>query len=337
MTILLTGGCGYIGSHTAVELLKAGYEVIIADNLMNSKAEVIKRIEQICGRAPVFYLVDVRDEKSLEAIFTSNKIDATIHFAGLKAVGESVALPIDYYDNNIFGAAVLLRVMKRHGVRKFVFSSSATVYGDTDVIPYTEDLPLNPINPYGRTKAAIEWMLGDLYDSEPGWSISKLRYFNPVGAHPSGLIGENPMGTPNNLMPYITQVAVGRLPKLRVFGDDYPTRDGSCVRDYIHVVDLAKGHLAALEYIKDKEGLFTHNLGSGNGVSVLEMLSAFKESTGVDVNYEMAGRRPGDLPAYWADAEKAAADFGWRTVMSVEDMCRDAYNFQKNNPDGYAE
>jgi len=335
MTILVTGGCGYIGSHAVVELLDAGHHVIIVDNLSNSKVGVVDRIAAICGRWPIFHEADVRDDTALNALFMIHNIDAVIHFAGSKAVGESVSVPLSYYDNNIDGARTLLSVMQRHGVRRFVFSSSATVYGDTTTIPYTEDLPLNPINPYGRTKTAIEWMLNDLYDSEPGWSLSILRYFNPVGAHPSGLIGEDPMGIPNNLMPYITQVAVGRLPELGIFGDDYPTRDGSCIRDYIHVVDLARGHLAALDRIKDKEGLFVHNLGSGEGISVLELAHAFMEANSVEIPYRIKARRSGDLPAFWADPSKALRDMGWKTEKSVVDICRDAYRFQQKNPQGY--
>jgi UDP-glucose 4-epimerase len=337
MAILVTGGCGYIGSHTAAVLTEAGREVVIVDSLVNSKALVVDRIEALTGRRPAFYKADVRNEQALAEVFETHPIEGVIHFAGLKAVGESVAQPLAYYSANIEGAAALLRVMQRQGVRRLVFSSSATVYGDTDIIPYTEDLPLQPMNPYGRTKAAVEWMLTDLYHSQPGWSISILRYFNPVGAHPSGLIGEDPAGIPNNLMPYITQVAVGRRPELGVFGGDYPTPDGSCVRDYIHVMDLAEGHLAALGLIEGSHGLFVHNLGSGRGVSVLEMVKAFSEATGQAVPYSIKPRRAGDLPAYWADASKALRDMNWRTHRSLADICRDAYEFQRQNPKGYVE
>ena len=335
MSVLVTGGAGYIGSHTVVELLKAGQEVVIVDNYSNSKPEVLNRIKTITGKAPTFYEVDVLDREALDAVFEKENIDSVIHFAGYKAVGESVAKPIEYYHNNITSSLVLCDVMRNHGVKKIVFSSSATVYGMNNVSPLTEDLPTSATNPYGYTKVMIEQILQDVAFADSEWSIALLRYFNPIGAHESGLIGEDPTGIPNNLMPYITQVAVGKLPRLSIFGDDYDTPDGTGVRDYIHVVDLALGHIKALEKIKDTNGVGIYNLGTGIGYSVLDLTYNFQKATGVEIPYTVIARRPGDVATCYADATKAKEELGWTAQKTLADMCRDSWNWQKNNPNGY--
>jgi len=335
MSILVTGGAGYIGSHTVVELLNAGQEVVIIDNFCNASREAIARIQEITGRQIACYEADIRNGAALREIFASQKIDSIIHFAGLKAVGESTQIPLEYYDNNINGTLVLLDEMRRAGVFKLVFSSSATVYGDPVSVPIREDFPTSATNPYGRTKLMIEEILRDLSASDPRWGIVLLRYFNPVGAHSSGRIGEDPKGIPNNLLPYITQVAVGRLRELSVFGDDYPTTDGTGVRDYIHVVDLALGHLRALERIAEDQGVFTYNLGTGNGYSVLEMVKVFEQASGKPVPYKIAPRRPGDIAACYADPSLANNELNWKAKRGLEEMMRDSWNWQKNNPEGY--
>nr|WP_319216229.1 UDP-glucose 4-epimerase GalE [uncultured Trichococcus sp.] len=335
MSVLVTGGAGYIGSHTVVELLKAGQEVVIVDNYSNSKPEVLNRIATITGKAPTFYEVDVLDREALDAVFAKEDIDSVIHFAGYKAVGESVAKPIEYYHNNITSSLVLCDVMRSHGVKKIVFSSSATVYGMNNVSPLTEDLPTSATNPYGYTKVMIEQILQDVAFADSEWSIALLRYFNPIGAHESGLIGEDPTGIPNNLMPYITQVAVGKLPRLSVFGDDYDTPDGTGVRDYIHVVDLALGHIKALDKIKGTTGVGIYNLGTGVGYSVLDLVHNFEEANGVEIPYVIVDRRPGDVATCYADATKAQEALGWTAQKTLADMCRDSWNWQKNNPNGY--
>ena len=335
MQILLTGGAGYIGIHTCVELLKAGHDVIIADNLSNSNEEVLARLKTITGKDVPFYKVDIRDREGLRMVFSENDIDAVIHFAGLKAVGESVKLPLKYYDNNITGTVELCRVMNEFGCKKIVFSSSATVYGVAEKMPLTEDMPLGAINPYGRTKLFIEYILNDLCVADPEWSVSLLRYFNPIGAHESGLIGEDPKGIPNNLMPYITQVAVGRLKELQVFGNDYDTVDGTGVRDYIHVVDLAKGHVKAVEWVAENTGCDAVNLGTGNGTSVLELVKAFEKASGVHIPYKIVGRRAGDPAKVYADASKAKKVLGWQAEFGIDRMCADNWRWQHNNPNGY--
>lgn len=335
MSILVTGGAGYIGSHTCVLLLEAGYDVVVLDNLSNSSPKAIGRVEEITGKKIKFYECDILDRDGMRTVFQENKIDAVIHFAGLKAVGESVAVPLKYYENNISGTVYLLEVMQEFGVKKMVFSSSATVYGMTDKVPLTEDLPTSANSPYGQTKLMIEQILQDLAVSDPDWSISLLRYFNPVGAHESGTIGENPKGIPNNLMPYITQVALGKLPQLSIFGNDYPTKDGTGVRDYIHVVDLADGHLKALDKLNTTKGVLIHNLGTGVGYSVLDLVKAFEEANGVTINYKFAPRRPGDVVVCYADPTKAKRELGWEAKKGIVDMCRDSWNWQKNNPNGY--
>jgi len=335
MTILVTGGAGYIGSHTCVMLLEAGYDVVVADNLANSSREAIERVQEITGKTMRFYECDIRDRAGLDALFAANAIDAVIHFAGLKAVGESVAKSLMYYENNIGGTLCLLEAMQAAGVKKIVFSSSATVYGMSDRVPLTEDLPLSANSPYGQTKLFIEQILRDLYISDNAWSISLLRYFNPVGAHPSGKIGEYPSGIPNNIMPYITQVASGKLERLNIFGSDYPTKDGTGVRDYIHVMDLADGHIKALVKLDGSAGVFVHNLGTGVGYSVLELVSAFEEASGVKIPYEFAPRRPGDVTICYADPTKAKAELNWTAEKGIVEMCRDSWNWQKNNPNGY--
>ncbi len=335
MAILVTGGAGYIGSHTCVSLLEEGYNVIVLDNLSNSSSESLNRVEKITGKKIKFYLCDILDKDGMRKVFSENDITAVIHFAGLKAVGESVAEPLKYYKNNISGTVCLLEVMGEFNVKKIVFSSSATVYGVTDKMPLTEDLPTSANSPYGQTKLMIEQMLKDLSVSDDEWSISLLRYFNPVGAHKSGTIGENPKGIPNNLMPYITQVVSGKLEQLSVFGDDYPTKDGTGVRDYIHVVDLAFGHIKALEKVNKDKGIFVHNLGTGVGYSVLDLIKAFEKANGVKVNYKIAPRRPGDVTICYADPSKAKNELGWEAKLTIEDMCRDSWNWQKNNPNGY--
>ncbi len=335
MAILVTGGAGYIGSHTCVELLNAGKDVVVIDNLDNSSAEALSRVEKITGKKITFYEKDVRDEAALREIFSKEKIEAVIHFAGLKAVGESVAKPVLYYDNNLISTLRLLEVMAEFGVKKIVFSSSATVYGTSKDMPIKEQSPLGAINPYGRTKLFIEEMLRDLFVADNTWSIALLRYFNPIGAHKSGTIGEDPKGIPNNLMPYISQVAVGKLEKLSVFGDDYNTPDGTGVRDYIHVVDLAKGHVCAINWVLSNLGCEAFNLGTGNGVSVLELKNAFEKASGVTIPFVIAPRRPGDLDAVFANPEKAKEVLGWQANLNVDDMCQDTWRWQKNNPDGY--
>lgn len=335
MPILITGGVGYIGSHTCVELLNAGYDIVIVDNLSNSKPESLKLIQEITGKSLKFYNVDILNKEKLEEVFKENKIEAVIHFAGLKAVGESVEFPISYYHNNITGTLILCEVMKKHNVKKIVFSSSATVYGMNNKSPLTEDLPLSATNPYGWTKLMIEQILKDIYVSDKEWSVSLLRYFNPIGAHESGKIGEDPNGIPNNLMPYITQVAIGKIDKLNIFGNDYNTHDGTGVRDYIHVVDLAKGHLKALDKILDTNGINVYNLGTGIGYSVLDLVKSFERVTGVRIPYKITNRRPGDIAICYADPSKAYKELGWKAEKSLEDMCRDAWRWQLNNPNGY--
>lgn len=331
MEVLLTGGAGYIGSHTAVELLSVGHKVIIADNYSNSKPDVLGRIQQITGHLPKSYEIDVADAGQLEPVFRENKIDAVIHFAGYKAVGESVEKPVKYYRNNLDTTLSLLEVMEQYGVCKLVFSSSATVYGVPAQLPLTEDMPTSATNPYGQTKLMIEQILRDVGQACPNWSISLLRYFNPVGAHKSGLIGESPNGVPNNLMPYVAQVAAGLRKELRVFGDDYPTKDGTGVRDFIHVVDLAKGHVAALDYICKHTGVSTFNLGTGTPHSVLEMVSAFEKASGRTVPYVICPRRPGDVAECYADAGKAQRELDWRAELSLLDMCEDTWRWQLNS------
>lgn len=340
MRILVTGGAGYIGSHTTVQLLQADHDVVILDALLNSSLAVLPRIRELAGREPGFEQADIRDAAALDRILetgiTGGRFDAVVHFAGLKAVGDSVAAPLAYWDANVGGSNVLLRAMQRHGVRRIVFSSSATVYGHGEP-PLDETAAIGPINPYGQTKLAVERMLQDLAASDPAWHVSILRYFNPVGAHPSGRIGEDPRDTPNNLMPYITQVAVGRRERLQVFGDDYPTMDGTGVRDYIHVVDLARGHLAALEHLTQSGGVHVHNLGTGRGHSVLEVVRTFEESTGRVVPFSIAPRRSGDAVAVWAATDRARRDLGWESELDLAAMCRDAWNWQSRNPYGYGE
>ena len=331
MAVLVTGGAGYIGSHTLVELLEIGKDVVVFDNLSNSKEESLERVEKITGKKVKFYKGDLLNVEDLEKVFSENKIESVIHFAGLKAVGESVQKPMLYYKNNITGTLNLCEVMAAHGCKSIVFSSSATVYGSPKTVPITEDFPLSTTNPYGATKLMIEDILRDIYVSDNEWRICILRYFNPIGAHKSGLIGEDPNGIPNNLMPYIAKVASGVLPVLSVFGNDYPTKDGTGVRDYIHVVDLAKGHLHALEKIEKESGVFTYNLGTGNGYSVLDIINAFEKTTGVVVNYKITERRPGDVAECYANPKKAFEEHGWKAENGIEDMCRDTWNFQKNN------
>ena len=335
MMILVTGGAGFIGSHTCVELLAAGYEVAVIDNLSNSKAAALDRVEQIAGKPVRFYHADILDRSALDRIFEENGIDSVIHFAGLKAVGESVRIPLRYYHNNISGAITLLSAMAAHGVKKIVFSSSATVYGGPAKVPITEDMPLSATNPYGRTKLMIEEILRDLSVSDPEWSISLLRYFNPAGAHPTGLIGENPNGIPNNPMPRIIDAARGRTEAITVYGDDYPTPDGTGVRDYIHVVDLALGHIRVLELLAREKGVFVHNLGTGRGYSVLELIGAFERACGTPIRRVVTPRRAGDVAACYADPGKAQRELGWRAERSLDDMCRDSWNWAQKNPGGY--
>ncbi len=335
MKILVTGGAGYIGSHTVLLLLENGYDVVVVDNLCNSSFESLRRVMDITGKTVDFYECDINDADKLDEIFSKHDISSVIHFAGLKAVGESVSIPLRYYENNLTGTFTLLEVMIKHNVKKIVFSSSATVYGDPHKVPITEDMPNSATNPYGRTKLFLEQILSDVYVSDKEFSVSLLRYFNPIGAHKSGRIGENPKGIPNNLMPYITQVASGKLQQLSVFGDDYNTHDGTGVRDYIHVMDLAMGHLKAIEYIQDKNGVFVHNLGTGTGYSVLDLVKAFEEANGIKVSYQIVARRPGDIAACYADPTKAKEELGWQAEKDIVDMCRDAWNWQKQNPNGY--
>ncbi len=336
MRILVTGGAGFIGSHTVVSLLDNGYDVVVVDNLSNASKESIKRIEKITGKTVEFHEADILDRDALDKIFDSGKIDACIHFAGLKAVGESVQKPWEYYENNIQGTLVLLDVMRSHDVKNIIFSSSSTVYGDPDSVPITEQSPKKACtNPYGWTKSMIEQILMDIQKADPAWNIILLRYFNPIGAHKSGLIGENPNGIPNNLMPYITQVAVGRLKELGVFGDDYDTPDGTGVRDYIHVVDLADGHVKALDKIKEKCGLKVYNLGTGRGVSVLELVKAFEEATGQKIPYVIKPRRAGDIAMNYASPELAEKELGWKAANGVREMCEDSWRWQSMNPNGF--
>lgn len=335
MPILITGGAGYIGSHTCVEMQNAGYDIVVIDNLDNSSSESLKRVEAITGKQVRFYQRDVRDREALREIFRENDIEAVIHFAGLKAVGESVREPLMYYDNNLISTIALLEVMNEFNVKKIVFSSSATVYGIAAEMPLVEDMPLGAINPYGRTKLFIEEMLRDLYVADNGWSIALLRYFNPIGAHKSGTIGEDPKGIPNNLMPYISQVAVGKLEKLHVFGNDYNTVDGTGVRDYIHVVDLAIGHVKAVDWALLNKGCEAFNLGTGNGVSVLQLKDAFEQVTLVEIPYQIDPRRPGDPDEVYANAEKAEKILGWTAKFGIMEMCEDTWRWQKNNPNGY--
>jgi len=333
--VLVTGGAGFIGSHTVVELLQAGYEVVVVDNLSNSSAVALDRVAQSTGKAPALGKVDILNREGLRQVFSDYRPDAVVHFAGLKAVGESTEKPLSYYQNNITGTAVLCEVMAEFGVKQLVFSSSATVYGNPESLPIREDFPLGATNPYGRTKLFIEEMLRDLYASDSSWRIAVLRYFNPIGAHPSGLIGEDPQGIPNNLFPFITQVAVGRREHLAVFGDDYPTPDGTGVRDYIHVIDLAQGHLKALERLEGCSGLVTCNLGTGQGYSVLEMVRSFERVTGVKIPYDVIGRRSGDIASCYADPSFAKGELDWKASRSLDDMCEDGWRGQQKNPNGY--
>lgn len=335
LAILVTGGAGYIGSHTCVQLLNSGYKAVVADNLSNSKIEAIHRVRKITGKEVKFYQVDICDRSALREIFKQENIEAVIHFAAYKAVGESVSKPLEYYANNLISTIMLLETMKEFQIRNFVFSSSATVYGDPEKVPIQEDFPTSATNPYGRTKLMIEHILKDLSQANPNMNIAILRYFNPVGAHESGLIGEDPNDIPNNLVPYITQVAAGKLEKLRIFGKDYETHDGTGVRDYIHVVDLADGHIAALKMLKQNCGLVVYNLGTGTGYSVLEMVHAFEKTIGRKIPYEFTQRRPGDIAICYADPSKAGKQLGWKAKYTLEDMCRDSWNWQKNNPNGY--
>lgn len=335
MKVLVTGGAGYIGSHTCVELLMAGHDVVVIDNFSNSKPAVFDRIEHICGRRPIFYMGDVCDRDQVVEILSSHDIESVIHFAGLKAVGESVAKPLQYYTNNVTGSLALFSAMQKAGVRSLVFSSSATVYGNPHSVPISEDFPLSATNPYGRSKLMIEEILRDLVIADDSWHIALLRYFNPVGAHKSGLIGEDPAGIPNNLMPYISQVAVGRRKELQIFGGDYPTPDGTGVRDYIHVVDLASGHIAALDWLRQHKGVHTFNLGTGHGKSVLEVVCAFELASCQHVPYRIVDRRAGDIAECYADASRAERELGWKAKLGIEDMCRDSWNWQSKNPRGY--
>lgn len=335
MAILVTGGAGYIGSHTCVELLNSGYETIVLDNLSNSKEEALNRVKKITNKDFKFYKCDLLCKNDVEKVFAENKIDAVIHFAGLKAVGESVQMPLNYYHNNITGTLILCEVMAKFNVKRIVFSSSATVYGNPQKVPITEDMPLSAENPYGRTKLMIEEILRDLFVSDNEWSISLLRYFNPVGAHISGTIGEDPNGIPNNLMPFITQVASGKLEQLSIFGNDYETVDGTGVRDYIHITDLAIGHIKALQMLENKKGVFAHNLGTGKGYSVLQMIKAFEEATGKKIKYKISERRAGDIAICYADPTKAKIELNWTAKKDIIDMCRDAWHWQSQNPKGY--
>lgn len=338
MTILVTGGAGYIGSHTCIELIGAGYDVVVVDNLCNASEVSLKRVEKIVGKEIPFYKADIRDADALDKVFKAHKIDAVIHFAGLKAVGESVAKPMEYYDNNINGTLVLCSVMRDNGVKNIIFSSSATVYGNPAFVPITEECPKGVCtNPYGWTKSMLEQILTDIHTADNEWNVVLLRYFNPVGAHKSGTIGEDPKGLPNNLMPYITQVAVGKRDCLGVFGDDYDTPDGTGVRDYIHVVDLAIGHVKALKKIEEKAGVSLYNLGTGNGYSVLDMVHAFEKACGKKLNYEIKERRPGDIATCYADPTKARVELGWTAQYGIDEMCEDSWRWQSQNPNGYAE
>ena len=336
MNILVTGGAGFIGSHTILELLNAGHDVVVMDNLSNSKVTSLKRVEELTGRSVIFEKIDLLDTDGMDTLFSSHDIDAVIHFAGLKAVGESVDKPLFYYENNVTGTINLCKVMNEHGVKRMVFSSSATVYGNPSESPLTETSDLSATNPYGQTKLTIEHIFRDLCESDSEWNVSLLRYFNPVGADKSGRIGEDPTGIPNNLMPYVTQVAVGKRKRLSVFGSDYPTHDGTGVRDYIHVTDLAKGHLKALEHLDKESGAEAYNLGTGKGSSVLDIIKTFEKVTGKKIPYELTDRRPGDAAVCFANPGKAKRRLGWETEKDLEDMCRDAWNWQTSNPDGYS-
>ena len=338
MAILVTGGAGYIGSHTCVELLNEGYEVVVVDNLCNSSEKSLERVEQITGKKVTFYKVDLLDREALTEVFEKEQIDSVIHFAGLKAVGESVSKPLEYYHNNITGTLILCDVMRKFGCKNIVFSSSATVYGDPAFIPITEECPKGQCtNPYGQTKSMLEQILTDLNVADSEWNVILLRYFNPIGAHKSGLIGEDPKGLPNNLVPYIAQVAVGKLEHLNVFGNDYDTHDGTGVRDYIHVVDLAIGHVRAIEKLKDKEGVLIYNLGTGNGYSVLDVVKAYEKASGREVKYIIQPRRPGDIATCYAEASKALKELNWKAERGIEEMCEDSWRWQSNNPNGYSE
>ncbi|MBQ3785932.1 MAG: UDP-glucose 4-epimerase GalE [Lachnospiraceae bacterium] len=336
MKILVTGGAGYIGSHTCVELLNSGYEVVILDNLYNSNKKAVDRIEEITGKKTAFYEADMADRTALDKIFTEHKIDCVIHFAGLKAVGESVVKPLEYYKNNISGTLILAEAMREHGCKNIIFSSSATVYGDPAFVPITEECPKGtPTNPYGWTKSMLEQILSDFHTADKEWNVILLRYFNPIGAHESGMIGEDPKGIPNNLLPYVAQVAVGRRDAVHVFGDDYDTPDGTGVRDYIHVVDLAIGHVKAIDKIKENPGVKVYNLGTGNGYSVLDVIKAFSKACGHEVPYEIKPRRPGDIATCYADASLAKKELGWEAKYNLDDMCSSSWNWQSKNPNGY--
>lgn len=336
MAILVTGGAGYIGSHTVIELQNAGYDVVVMDNLSNSSEVALERVQDITGKPLTFYKADILDREATEEIFSKEKIEAVIHFAGLKAVGESVQKPWEYYNNNITGTLVLLDVMRKHNVKNIIFSSSATVYGEPEKVPVTEETPKGSCtNPYGWTKSMLEQILTDIQKADPSWNVILLRYFNPIGAHKSGKIGENPNGIPNNLMPYITQVAVGKLPKLGVFGNDYPTPDGTCIRDYIHVLDLATGHVKALERLKKNAGLDIYNLGTGIGYSVLDVIHNFEAATGITIPFEFKPRRAGDIPVNYSNADKAWKELGWKAQYGIKEMCEDSWRWQSSNPNGY--
>lgn len=338
MSIFVTGGTGYIGSHTVVELLNAGYEVVVCDNLSNSSRKSLERVEQITGKTARFYQADIRDREALQQIFEKENIESVIHFAGLKAVGESVAKPWEYYDNNINGTLVLVDVMRQHGVKNIIFSSSATVYGDPAFVPITEECPKGQCtNPYGWTKSMLEQILSDIQKADPEWNVILLRYFNPIGAHKSGLIGENPNGIPNNLMPYVTQVAIGKRPELGIFGNDYDTHDGTGVRDFIHVVDLAKGHVKALQKVQENAGLKIYNLGTGKGYSVLDIVHNFEKATGVKIPYSIKPRRPGDIATCYSSADLAKQELGWEAENDILEMCADSWRWQKMNPNGFEE
>lgn len=336
MSILVTGGAGYIGSHTCIELMKAGYDVVIVDNLYNSKKEVLNRIAALAGKEVTFYECDIRDRRGLSQIFSQEKIEAVIHFAGLKCVPESCAKPLEYYDNNVNGTLVLCDVMRRHGCKKIVFSSSATVYGMDNISPLKEDMKTGgTTNPYGTSKFMIENILSDFYAADNDWSVCLLRYFNPIGAHESGQIGEDPNGIPNNLMPYVSQVAIGKLPCLSVYGNDYDTPDGTCIRDYIHVVDLALGHVKAVAKVLGESGLNVYNLGTGTGYSVLDVINAFEEANNLKINYKIGPRRPGDIAVCYSDPTKAYNELGWKAEKTIVDMCKDSWRWQSMNPKGY--
>ena len=338
MKILVTGGAGYIGSHTCVELLEAGYDVVVVDNLYNASEKSIERVKEITGKDLTFYQADILDEEALDKIFDKEKVDGVIHFAGLKAVGESVAKPLEYYKNNITGTLILCEVMRKHNVKNIIFSSSATVYGDPAFIPITEECPKGtPTNPYGWTKSMIEQILTDFHTADKDWNVILLRYFNPIGAHKSGKIGEDPKGIPNNLLPYVAQVAIGKLERLGVFGDDYDTPDGTGVRDYIHGVDLARGHVKAIDKIKENPGVKIYNLGTGKGYSVLDIVKAFGKACGHEIPYVIKERRPGDIATCYSDASLAKKELGWEAEYGIEEMCADSWNWQKTNPNGYEE